>query len=247
MITAADLESARRRSVRGTSSSSTPAGIATGATSRRYFVESPGTYKEAGEWLRDRRVKGFGIDCQALDHPLGTAIGVQPNGPLDPRHRRGVRRATPAGAACAEDFPIGSRATERSSATASSASRTSAGRSMRSPASGCTFAAFPWRWVKGDGCIVRLVAIVDPTGDVSHRDGRGAVMDVTRLADAQPYEAPKHFDMRRRSGCRASTPAALRASGSACRTSCPAAAREHGRDAAREGLRRRRGRGDGHH
>ena len=27
-----------------------------------------------------------------------------------------------------------------------------------------TFAAFPWRWKKGDGCIVRLVAITDPTG-----------------------------------------------------------------------------------
>ena len=31
-------------------------------------------------------------------------------------------------------------------------------------AGGVTFAAFPWRWKKGDGCIVRLVAIVDPTG-----------------------------------------------------------------------------------
>jgi hypothetical protein len=28
-----------------------------------------------------------------------------------------------------------------------------------------TFAAFPWRWTKGDGCIVRLVAIVDPGGE----------------------------------------------------------------------------------
>ncbi|MDH3811833.1 MAG: cyclase family protein, partial [Gammaproteobacteria bacterium] len=28
-----------------------------------------------------------------------------------------------------------------------------------------TFAAFPWRWKKGDGCIVRLVAMVDPSGD----------------------------------------------------------------------------------
>ena len=28
-----------------------------------------------------------------------------------------------------------------------------------------TIAAFPWRWVKGDGCIVRMVAIVDPTGE----------------------------------------------------------------------------------
>jgi hypothetical protein len=27
-----------------------------------------------------------------------------------------------------------------------------------------TFAAFPWRWKKGDGCIVRLVAITDPSG-----------------------------------------------------------------------------------
>ena len=28
-----------------------------------------------------------------------------------------------------------------------------------------TIAAFPWRWMKGDGCIVRMVAIADPTGD----------------------------------------------------------------------------------
>ena len=28
-----------------------------------------------------------------------------------------------------------------------------------------TIAAFPWRWVKGDACIVRMVAIVDPTGE----------------------------------------------------------------------------------
>ena len=27
-----------------------------------------------------------------------------------------------------------------------------------------TFAAFPWRWRGGDGCIVRLVAITDPSG-----------------------------------------------------------------------------------
>ena len=28
-----------------------------------------------------------------------------------------------------------------------------------------TFAAFPWRWMKGDGCIIRLVAMLDPTGE----------------------------------------------------------------------------------
>ena len=35
----------------------------------------------------------------------------------------------------------------------------------------CTFAAFPWRWTKGDGCIVRLVAMIDPTGDYRMESG----------------------------------------------------------------------------
>jgi kynurenine formamidase len=34
-----------------------------------------------------------------------------------------------------------------------------------------TFAAFPWRWTKGDGCIVRLVAIVDPSGEYRLESG----------------------------------------------------------------------------
>jgi NADPH-dependent curcumin reductase CurA len=35
-----------------------------------------------------------------------------------------------------------------------------------------TFAAFPWRWTKGDGCIVRLVAIVDPSGQYRIETGK---------------------------------------------------------------------------
>ena len=35
----------------------------------------------------------------------------------------------------------------------------------------CTFAAFPWRWEKGDGCIVRLVAILDPSGEFRIEQG----------------------------------------------------------------------------
>ena len=29
----------------------------------------------------------------------------------------------------------------------------------------CTFAFFPWNWDRGDGCIIRLVAMIDKTGD----------------------------------------------------------------------------------
>ena len=35
----------------------------------------------------------------------------------------------------------------------------------------CTFALFPWNWERGDGCIIRLVAIVDPKG--SYRIEKG--------------------------------------------------------------------------
>jgi hypothetical protein len=28
-----------------------------------------------------------------------------------------------------------------------------------------TFAYFPWNWDRGDGCIIRLVAITDPKGE----------------------------------------------------------------------------------
>lgn len=37
-----------------------------------------------------------------------------------------------------------------------------------------TFAAFPWRWVKGDGCIVRLVAMLDPAGTFRLETGEAA-------------------------------------------------------------------------
>ena len=37
-----------------------------------------------------------------------------------------------------------------------------------------TFAAFPWRWMKGDGCIIRLVAMLDPTGKFRIAKGTAA-------------------------------------------------------------------------
>ena len=35
----------------------------------------------------------------------------------------------------------------------------------------CTFAFFPWNWDRGDGCIIRLVAIIDPNGKYRIENG----------------------------------------------------------------------------
>ena len=59
----------------------------------------------------------------------------------------------------------GSRCTASCSRTASSASRMSAAISTRSPASAAPSRSFPWNWDRGDGCIIRLVAITDPKGN----------------------------------------------------------------------------------
>jgi kynurenine formamidase len=139
---------------------------------RRYFVESPGTYKEAGEWLRDRGVKGFGIDCQALDHPLGTAIGPQPNGPLIPGVLEAYREHT--GREASDDFPEWEPCHRALLGNGIVGFENVGGQIDEVTGKRVTFAAFPWRWVNGDGCIVRLVAIVDPSGSYRIETGGAA-------------------------------------------------------------------------
>jgi kynurenine formamidase len=50
--------------------------------STQYFCYSPGLGKEAGEWFVAHKAKAVGVDQQALDHPLHTAIGPHGPGPL---------------------------------------------------------------------------------------------------------------------------------------------------------------------
>jgi kynurenine formamidase len=138
---------------------------------RRYFVYSPGTYKEAGEWLRDRGVKGFGIDCQALDHPLGTAIGPQPNGPLIPGVLEEYKEHT--GRDARDDFPLWEPCHRALLGNGIVGFENVGGQIDEVTGKRVTFAAFPWRWTQGDGCIVRLVAIVDPTGEYRIETGDG--------------------------------------------------------------------------
>lgn len=132
--------------------------------SQQYFCYSPGFYKEAGDWFVEKGVKGVGNDTQALDHPLGTAIGPHgPGGPLQPWICEEYKKET--GHDVLEDFPLWEPCHRAILANGIVGFENVGGEIDEVTGKRVTLAAFPWRWVKGDACIVRIVAIVDTTGE----------------------------------------------------------------------------------
>jgi kynurenine formamidase len=138
---------------------------------RTYFAYSPGLYKEAGAWLVAKGVKGVGVDMQALDHPLGTAIGPHGSGPLIPAVNREYEESV--GRPVKQDFPEWEPCHQLLLGNGIVGFENVGGDIDAVTGKRVTLAAFPWRWVKGDGCIVRMVAIVDPTGDYRIERGLG--------------------------------------------------------------------------
>jgi kynurenine formamidase len=134
--------------------------------SAEYYAYSPGFYTEAGEWFVSKKVKAVGADTQALDHPLGTAIGPhgpnQFNGGLCPWAVKEYEEET--GRKVSDDFPYWEPCHNGLLSNGIYGFENVGGDLDQVTGKRVTFAAFPWRWVKGDGCIVRLVALTDPTG-----------------------------------------------------------------------------------
>ncbi len=171
VITAEDLENARPKIQEGDIVIINTGWHHKYADSSDYFHYSPGTYKEAGEWLAKKKIKMFGIDCQALDHPLGTAIG--PHGPMGPIIPQVIDeyREFSGGREVIEDFPDWEPC-HRALLNAGICGIENVGGELdKVTGKRCTFAAFPWRWERGDGCIVRLVAMIDKSGDYRMEQG----------------------------------------------------------------------------
>ena len=124
-----------------------------------YFCYSPGLYKEAGEWLVEKGVKCVGVDQQALDHPLATAIGPHGPGPLRPDVCAEYKRVT--GHDVLQDFPEWEPCHNLLLRNDIMGYENVGGDLDKVTGKRCTFAGFPIRWMKGDGSIVRIVAIMD--------------------------------------------------------------------------------------
>ncbi len=144
------------------------------ADSAEYYAYSPGFYKEAGEWFAAKGVKAVGTDTQALDHPLATAIG--PHGPSEatggllPWACREYEEET--GRKVLDDFPEWEPCHRAILSKGIYGFENVGGDIDAVTGKRVTFAAFPWRWVGGDGCIVRLVAMIDPTGEYRLENGQ---------------------------------------------------------------------------
>jgi kynurenine formamidase len=111
----------------------------------------------------EKKVKVVGHDTQANDHPLATAIGPQRNGPLHP-HLAEEYKAWSGGRDWKEDFPDWEPVHRILFKNGILGIENVGGDIDKVTGKRCTFALFPWNWERGDGCIIRLVAIVDPKG-----------------------------------------------------------------------------------
>ncbi len=151
VITPKDLENARPKIEKGDIVI-----IRTGwhryySDSRQYFAYSPGMYREAGEWFVEKGVKAVGVDHQALD------IGPHGTGPLLPDVCEEYK--TEIGREVIEDFPEWEPCHRVLLGNGIMGWENVGGDIDKVVGKRVTIAGFPIRWEKGDGSIVRLVAI----------------------------------------------------------------------------------------
>jgi len=127
--------------------------------SQKYFLESPGLGKAAGEWFVKKGVKAIGVDQQALDHPLLTAIGPHGPGPIRPDICAAYERET--GRKVADDFRDWEPCHNLILGNGIMGWENVGGDIAKVVGKRCTISGFPIRWYMGDGSIVRLVAMID--------------------------------------------------------------------------------------
>jgi kynurenine formamidase len=138
--------------------------------SKEYFGYAPGLSPRAAAWLVEKRAKLVGVDTATIDHPLATSIGPHRNGPqikyLLPEYKQATGREAIA------DFPEWNPA-HKTLLAAGIPTVENVGADLDAVSGKrCTFQGFPWKWLEGDACVIRLVAMLDPSGSYRLESGR---------------------------------------------------------------------------
>lgn len=120
-----------------------------------YFNHYPGLVPSGAEWLVKHKVKGIAGTWGALDHPCAHA----PLQKLQPWLYDEYKWET--GKDPDEEFAVYEPCHTILLENEITSIENAGGDIDQVTGIRCTMAAFPWRFMDGDGCMVRLVAIVD--------------------------------------------------------------------------------------
>jgi kynurenine formamidase len=140
------------------------------ADSQEYFGEGPGLSEAAARWLVDRGVKLVGVDTASVDHPMATSLGQHRGGPIVKALPK--RYAERFGRQPSEDFPDWFPAHRALLGAGIPTIENVGGNLDHVTGRRATFQATPWFWPDGDACVVRLVAIFDPSRSYRLEGGR---------------------------------------------------------------------------
>ncbi|MGO4908334.1 cyclase family protein [Pseudorhodobacter sp. W20_MBD10_FR17] len=138
--------------------------------SLEYFGDAPGLSKAAAEWLVARKVKLVAIDTPQIDHPLATSLISHRGGPLMNRLERKYKSET--GRDAKTDHPDWNIAHRTLLAAGIPTVENVGGEVDALLGQRACLHAAPWRWMEGDACVIRFVAITDPSGAARIESGK---------------------------------------------------------------------------
>ena len=169
LVTAQDLEKATPKVCKGDIVLIVTGWHKKHSDSQEYFGEAPGLSEDAAQWLIDKGVNLVGVDTPAVDHPMATSLGLQRNGPLMKRLPKKYQSET--GKDPKKEFPKWNAAHKLLLKAGIPTIENVGGDVDNVLNTRCAIVANPWRWMDGDACGVRLMAILDPSGNYRIENG----------------------------------------------------------------------------
>jgi kynurenine formamidase len=141
------------------------------ADTDEYFAYGCGMSAEGAQWMVDKKVKLVGYGHQANDHPLATKVVDHGLGPTQPHLIEEYKKEY--GRDPKADFPDWEPAHKILMVKGGIPGIENVGGDLdKVTGKRAFFMAFPWRWPGGDGCIVRVLAIVDPDQTFTFETGK---------------------------------------------------------------------------
>lgn len=138
--------------------------------SLEYYGEAPGLSGCAAQWLISHKVKLVALDTPFIDCPLATSMGPHRGGPKMKRLAKAYVDAT--GKDPMQEHGKWYVAAKSLAESGIPTVQQVGGDVDDLKGKRATFAATPWKFEHGDACMIRFVAMTDPTGKLRVDSGK---------------------------------------------------------------------------